>query len=181
MQNITQLYADVNHLLERECLVGLGLHRDIERLALDVAQYQIPVFGIGKVVVEERQTSMPELGKQCDLAVIRIGRVNALAGAELANVDLFDSDKPPTLFRISGQIDDAKASLPDFAHQLVASEEQCSGTGGRDHRGRRGRRGERREGWLRDGQNLQRGKWPVTGKTGCRIKSVRCPAFIAKV
>ena len=64
---------------------------------------------------------MGESRKDAHLAIIRVGGLDDLPGAEPAQVDLFDSDQPVPPLDIPRFIDHAKAALADFSEDAIAT------------------------------------------------------------
>ena len=56
--------------------------------------HYVPVGGIGEMVIDTWQVAMGEPRKHAHLAIIRAGGLDDLLGAEPAQVDLFDSNRP---------------------------------------------------------------------------------------
>src|SRR6185437_163385 len=89
-QDITELRADVEYLLERQrCKLHL-LKILVKRLAIDEVHHQIPVSFVDEMLVDGGQMWMIEAGKQTEFAVEGIGSLDGLRGAEGIQFDGLD-------------------------------------------------------------------------------------------
>jgi hypothetical protein len=119
-QHFGQRYSYVDGFLRGKALARLCLQIIFQRFAFDVVHYQVPVFGVGKVIVDARQVFMTQFGEQPHFAVIRVGCFDDAPGRERAQIDGLDGDNFVLLPHIPGFEDSSKATLPDLIEDGIA-------------------------------------------------------------
>ncbi len=91
----------------------------VERPALDIIQHNIPVIGIGKMIVEAGNAIVAQAGQQGGLAIIGVGGLDLLLRRECGHVDLFDGNEFAALILIARFVDDAEAALADLLKDAI--------------------------------------------------------------
>src|SRR5579875_2667740 len=129
---------------------------------------------------------MREGREKGNLAIKRVGCLNDFARLEQAKIDLLNCHQMPPLAQISGLVDRAEATLSNFTQNTIPSCQDCSrlersarnrNRGTRDNLERRGRDNLHGCYWRGRRHSLsERGEWSLTGRTGCRVFSIRRPA-----
>ena len=86
----------------------------------DVLHYQVPVFCIGQMSVEARNSPCAcKFGENSHFAVEGFGGIDDLRGRELAEGNTFDSNLARGIVQFAGVVDDGKAAAPDLFFDSV--------------------------------------------------------------
>jgi hypothetical protein len=123
-QDITERDADLCHLPQGKSALGRACEQLFESLPFDIVHHDIPVFGIGELVMDAGEVFVLQSGEQGDLAVEGVGDLDFFLGAQGGHVDLFDGDEFAMLAPVARFVDDAEASFTDPGEDAVAPGQQ---------------------------------------------------------
>src|SRR5262249_14824252 len=103
-QDITERDADPGHLPQGKSTLGSACKQLFEGLSFDIVHDDVPVFGVGELVVDVGEVCVFQPGEQGDLAVEGVGALDLFLGGESGHVDRFDGDAvarpPPPITRL---------------------------------------------------------------------------------
>src|SRR5258708_31392062 len=102
------------------CFVQMPL----QCFACDEVTHEIPMHGVGKVVVQLRKVGMRQARQQEHFAIERVGSFNHFLGCEKAQIDLFNGNETITTLCILCLVDNPEAPLSYLTKKTVTLLEQ---------------------------------------------------------
>lgn len=121
LQNVAKLTANINYFFERQARLLKLLEIFIERLTIYEIHHQVPVRCIGEMLVQARQVWMVQRGKQAELAIICVGRLDSLGRAERIQFNRFNRHQAIFPLSITRLVDCTEAAGANFPQNLVAT------------------------------------------------------------